>query len=247
MVADVGRRRLAVEIGLVLGIAMSWAGSTSVQADQDSADSGDVIVVDPVNNDRALSEGDSNTPFSLKLPDGAACPGDSANDDWRVQSFLVPAETDMDSLRFNGLRPDGDGYRYRSLRYVSGDIYVMEMTEANEGPGQPGRIVTVPPLTMAFGTVVPGSYRMGIACTPPSWEVEKYWDVNVEIAAAPEVEPGGLKWSVMQPSVAATSPAGSSGSLPWIPLLVAVLGIGGVVLFTRRRRSPTSEPKKAKA
>jgi hypothetical protein len=39
---------------------------------------------------KTLANGSGKTRFSLKLPAGAACSGDSTNGGYRVQSFMVP-------------------------------------------------------------------------------------------------------------------------------------------------------------
>jgi hypothetical protein len=239
------QRRLAIGAGLAVAAMLAVTQPTLAQADP--ADAGDVVVADPVNVNRALTEGESTSAFTLLLPDGAACPGDSANDDWRVQSFLVPADTDIGSLQFRALRPDGDAYR--SLRYLDGDIYVMEFTSPNEVSGEPGQILSIPPLTMAWfetGSLTPGPYRMGIACTPPSWEVEKYWDVGLELESAPEVEPGGLRWRVVASTNAEPLASPSGSSTPWIaPLAVLIVVVGGIIGLRRHRNSTPQSQKEA--
>jgi hypothetical protein len=221
---------------------MSMVEPAAAQTETGSADAGDVVVADPVNVNRALREGDSTSAFTFRLPEGASCPGDSANDDWRVSTFLVPADTNLDTLTYQALRPDGEAYR--SLRYLDGDIYVMEMTNANPGPGEPGLITPIPPLTMAWfetGSLEAGPYKMGIACTDASGAVQRYWDTAVELTTAPDVDPGGLRWSVEPASGASSQPSSSSsGSTTWmLPVVALVVVVGGVVLIRRRQRRPS--------
>jgi len=236
MVPDMRRAHLALGIGVVVFAALTSAAHASAQTEEASADAGDVVVVDPVNVNRALADGDSTSAFTFRLPEGASCPGDSANDDWRVSTFLVPADTNLDTLMYQALRPDGEAYR--SLRYLDGDIFVMEMTNPNPGPGEPGLVNQIPPLTMAWyetGTLAPGPYKMGIACTDAVGAVERYWDTDVELTVALDVEPGGLRWSVVEnTNVAAVEPS-SSGSATWVFLLVAIAAIGGLIVVRRRR------------
>jgi hypothetical protein len=232
------------------GIALLLAGLLSltdpVTAQTGAADAGDVVVADPVNVNRALREGDSTSAFTFRLPEGASCPGDSANDDWRVSTFLVPADTDLDTLAYQALRPDGEAYR--SLRYLDGDIYVMEMTNANPGPGQPGLITPIPPLTMAWfeaGSLPPGPYKMGVACTDASFTVKRYWDTEVELVAAPDVDPGGLRWSIGGNSTPAAAEPSSNGSTTLVVLVAAlVVVVGAVVLIRRRQRHPSPQSQK---
>ena len=148
VVPDMGRQRAAVAIGMLFLTLMSVAGPASAQTETNPADAGAAVVVDPVNVNRQLTDGDSTSAFTFRLPEGASCPGDSANDDWRVQSFLVPAGTDIGSLRYRASRPDGE--KYRSLRFLDGDIFAMELTNPNPGPGRPGEIVALPPMTLAW-------------------------------------------------------------------------------------------------
>jgi hypothetical protein len=53
-----------------------------------------------------LSAGASNTPFGIRLPDGAACSGDSATGGYRVQSYMVPTSVDPATLVFGAAGPD---------------------------------------------------------------------------------------------------------------------------------------------
>ena len=241
-----GYRQASLGFAVFVVSALSMASHASAQTDAGSKDAGDVVVAEPANVNRPLREGDSTSAFSLRLPEGAACPGDSANDDWRVNTFLVPADTNLDTLMYQALRPDGEAYR--SLRYLDGDIYVMEMTNANPGPGQPGLLTPIPPLTMAWwdaGTIPPGPYKIGVACTDAVGAVQRYWDTSVELTAAPEVDPGGLRWSVVDnPNAAPTEPP-SNSSTTWVILLVAlVVVVGGVVVIRRRQRRPSPQSQK---
>lgn len=238
------RMRSALATGLVAIAVLVSTQHVSAQTDAGVNDAGDVVVTEAANVNRAMAAGDSTSAFSLRLPEGASCPGDSANDDWRVNTFLVPAETNLDTLTYRALRPDGEAYR--SLRYLDGDIFVMEMTSANPGPGQPGLITPIPPLTMAYyeaGSLAPGPYKLGIACTDAVGAVQRYWDNAVELTLAPEVDPGGLRWSVIKTSTLAQPESTSSSSTTWVALLLALVVTGGAVLIRRRRRrlSPQSQ------
>lgn len=245
-VSDVGYRYAALGFAVVVVTALSMADHVSAQTDAGSKDAGQVVVAEAANVNRALREGDSTSAFTFRLPEGAACPGDSANDDWRVNTFLVPADTDLDTLMYQALRPDGEAYR--SLRYLDGDIYVMEMTNPNPGPGQPGLLTPIPPLTMAWfeaGSLPPGPYEMGIACTDAVGAVQRYWDTTVELTAAPEVDPGGLRWSVVDNPNAAPTESASNSSTTWVVLSAAlVVVVGGVVVIRRRQRRPSPQSQK---
>lgn len=240
------RTHSAFGIGLVVVATLSLAQHVSAQTESGTKDAGDVVVADPVNVTRAFREGDSTSAFTFRLPEGASCPGDSANDDWRVNTFLVPADTNLNTLTYRALRPDGEAYR--SLRYLNGDIYVMEMTNPNPGPGQPGLITQIPPLTMAWykaGSLAPGPYKMGIACTDAVGAVQRFWDTTVELTEAAEVNPGGLRWRVVENTNAASTESSSIGSTTWAVLLTAiVVGIGGAMVIRRRQRRPSPQSQK---
>lgn len=235
-------------IGLLFALTLASAGNASAAPVTDIADAGNAVVVDSTNVTRQLSEGDSTTLFTFRLPSGAACQGDSANDNWRVQSFLVPADTDIGSLRYRASRPDGE--EYRSLRYIDGNIYSMEMTNQNPGPGMPGEVAELPPMTFAWfpaGSLPPGSYKMGIACTDPSWQVERFWDVTVELESAPQVEPGGLRWQVVVP--AGALPPNDSSSLSAVFVAAFAVLATATIAFVRgrirRKRSPHQKLKES--
>lgn len=161
-----------------------------------AADVGDVVVVSASDRTTPLTEGDTNTVFSLRLPPGSVCPGDSANDDWRVQSFIVPAATDLAALRYGSTRPRGE-FMY-GLYTTEGRPYVQVLLSQNPSPGQPGQILNPPPLS--FGTFTPdllpvGRYKIGIACS--YYEVgAKFWDVEIVLSENRDVEPGQRTWAL---------------------------------------------------
>ena len=55
------------------------------------------------------SVGGSRTAFALRLPNGASCPGDSADDGYRVNSFVVPATVRVEDIAFDGQGPTPSG------------------------------------------------------------------------------------------------------------------------------------------
>jgi len=204
-------------------------------------DGGAAVVVDAVNTNRVLDEFDSTTAFRLRLPQGASCPGDSANDDYRVQTFLVPGDTDLSTLKYRNRSPNGNEL-YRALRFIDGEVSTQVMTEQNTVKGQPALILEArAPFTFAFyreGSLPSGRWQIGVACTPvPGWNVEKFWSAEIVLADAPEVQPGGLRISVV-PDEPATGDSRSGGA----PTSLILVGVGALVLVSaagvlRRRRS----------
>ena len=120
-----------------------------------------------------LDEGGSTTEFSLELPSGAQCPGDSAFEGWRVNSYMVPEVVDVARLTYDGLGPAPAGLadyeRFRQPLYdVGTSPYASALTAAVQEQGDPGLIVDIPTFTLGVyssGDVPAGRYHVGIACT----------------------------------------------------------------------------------
>ena len=238
MLRPVIRPLSAIALATAVGLA---AATPLVASSPIGEDAGYVVIVDPLNVEREYRTGDSASAFGLRLPEGAACPGDSANDGWRVQSFIVPAGTDIGKLVFSANRPNsGDPGSTRSLREVNGGIFTQRMTEQNEVTGQPGLIVDLPPFTFAYfetGTFPPGRYEVGVACTTPDWQVRRFWNAEIQFEVAPDVDPGGLRWTFLGDGAATDDEsdefqfleAGMAGLIGLGALLVGLLAV-------RRRR-----------
>ncbi|HSL74725.1 MAG TPA: hypothetical protein VK853_09660 [Ilumatobacteraceae bacterium] len=238
MRSDVATLRLAFVVGCIAlgGLASPATSAASVDA---PVDAGAVQLLNP--DTRAeLTSGDSNTAFTIGLPPDASCPGDSANDDWRIQSFLVPASDDPGALRYGIIRADGEG-RF-AIYTVQTQPYVHALTGQNPAPGLPGRIPTIPPLSFGVfpaGTLEMQNYRLGIACTLYR-ETAKFWDTEITLSAAPEVQPGEFRWQVVGAPV--TEPVGDDGASvpPAIWAAAVAVAVGVAVLFVRSRRVRTS-------
>lgn len=195
---------------------------------------GDVVVVNALHRLKPLSEGSHDTAFSLRLPTGATCPGDSMNDDWRVQTFVIPSNEDPGALRYAVTGPEGPEHDARvSLYTTEGRPYVNQLLGANTAPGQPGQIVELPPFSfkrLPVDYLPSGTYRVGIACTDYQSVTAKYWDTLVQLTASPKA----MHWTALN-TPNATSAAGIS--TVWIVVIVAgaVVLLGGAVLFRRAR------------
>ena len=225
-------------VGIVLTLLITVLAAEPVTAGPSGTgvDAGDAVIVDAVDTNRELGEFDGNALFRLRLPDGATCPGDSANDDYRVQTFLVPDGTDLSTLTYELTRPTGSD-DYWGLRYVDGEWSLQEMTDQNPGPNQPAAIVDYAmPFTFARYDEIdlePGRWKVGVACTPvPGWNVERYWDADILLEDAPEVESIGLRISVVPTDLA---PSKESGGGPVYPVfIVALAAIAAVALIVKR-------------
>ncbi len=214
-------------------------------------DAGDLLVVTGANSRNALLEGDGNTTFSVALPVGATCPGDSANDGWRIQTFIVPAATDVPALEYGATRPDGD--TMYALYTTEGRPYTQVLLGQNAEPGLPGLILDFPPMSFAPFTpdLLPvGRYTIGVACS--YFEIgERFWDAQIELTEDRDVQPGERRWRVIDPanpSAASNGVAVASSETSGLPtlaivLLVIVTAAGGAsALLIRRRNQPLAEP-----
>lgn len=188
-------RPATTRVWLVTALAVvtvaSWPAAAAAAT---GTRAGDAVVVDSLDLDVPLSEGGSAAIFTLRLPDGASCPGDSANDQYRIQSFVVPAADDPGTLRYEEIKPVGAG-RW-ALYEVGTRPYAQALTDLNDGEGRPGRIGGIPPLSFAVfppGELPDGRYRVGIACTLAR-ATERFWDTELVLTAVPDDEPGQLRW-----------------------------------------------------
>lgn len=212
-----------------------WTAPASAQA----VDAGDAVVVEPADTSQPLERGGSATPFTLRLPTDASCPGDSAHDDYRIQTFIVPAADDPATLEFESTKPVGDG-RW-ALYQTDTRPFVQGLTEMNEGPGEPGRIGGLPVFTFAVyppDLFEDGDYRIGVACTLYG-ELELFWDTEIVLANDVEDEPGQLRWHV------AGAAASTSEATPNRTLALALAGVGaaaavGAVYLRRSDRTAPS-------
>jgi hypothetical protein len=214
---------------LVLVVAGGWARPAAAEGER----AGSAIVIDPGGD--PLDHGGSSTPFTLELPTGAACPGDSANDDYRIQSFVVPDGVDPAGLTYDSTMPVGEGLY--ALYEVNSNPFVQGLTAMAVNPGDPGVIdglptfdfVVFPPETLAEGVT-----HIGIACTLFN-ETVRYWDTDIVLTDTPDDRPAQLTWE------AVGAPAGSGSSTPvlaWVGLgAVVLVVVGGAVALVRRRPS----------
>jgi hypothetical protein len=205
-----------------------------------ATDGGDVVVVEANAAGRELDGGGSGTPYSLRLPDGASCPGDTRNDQWAFQTFMIPADIDPASLEFSDAGPTGP-FQF-ALYAETTQPLTDEILVPNAEPGLPGLIPPIPPLT--FSVFPPGelegSYRIGVACTFLR-EPSIFWDASIVIDVDADDEPGQFSWRTEGSPVA--QPSDGSSSLPIVAAAigVGVLGVAGVTL--RRRSRPSTSTK----
>lgn len=214
-VARDATRTASVLSAVMLAIA-SWmfaTGAGVAPAGAVATNSGPLRVAAPAGGANAggvLNSGGSATDFTLQLPDGAKCAGDSATDGYRVQSFMVPASVDPGALTFDaaGPTPNGTGASFRQPLYdTNGAPLVNHQTDIEVEGQEGGNISGTPAFDFAvFGdegpTVVPaGSYTMGLACTKgPAGpdQLDRFWSVGLVFAHDSADEPSGIKWALAQ-------------------------------------------------
>lgn len=188
-----------------------------------------------------LDAGGSSTEFSLRLPEGAECPGDSAFEGWRVNSYMVPAAVNVTTLAYDGSGPTPMGLQehgtFRQPLYdIETSSYVSALTAAVQERGEPGPIVDIPMFTFGVfspGDVPAGRYHLGIACTLLN-EVGLVWDAEIEIAEAADDEPAQFRWRV----VGAESGGSGSGAPTALAVAAAAIAFLSIHTWTRRRRVP---------
>ncbi len=225
----VDRLVLTAVVGL---FSATWLGGVAFASVGSAQDAGDVVVVQPNAALRELEGAGSATPFSLRLPEGANCPGDTRNDQWSYQTFMIPANDDPATLSFSAAGPTGS--RQYALYEVNTSPLVDAILVPNLEPGQPALIPPLPPLT--FDVFPPGeiegSYRIGVACTFLR-ESARFWDTEIVATRAEADEPGQFTWRI------ANRPAVATESDPSMfpALALAILAAVALFLYTIRRRN----------
>jgi alpha-tubulin suppressor-like RCC1 family protein len=119
------------------------------------------------------------TSFRIQLPAGAACPGDSATNGYRWQTFLAATSVDVSQATYLGGTPSVPGGAQIDVLYTSGNPIVDQNTAVTTGAivGLPNSFeFTVFPANY----LTAGSYRLGVACTL-NGAVEKYWAAGLTL------------------------------------------------------------------
>lgn len=186
-------------------------------------------VVNPVGG-APLNSGGSATDFTIKLPTGAACAGDSADGGYRVSSYMVPSTVDPSTLTFDAAGPVGSGFK--PLYDTTGSPYVVQQTAAADTAGGPGPIIGIPAFDYGVwtpGDIAAGAYNIGIACTlgpAGPTQMKEYWNLQKTFSASASDSPAGVTWIV--------------GALPQAPVLSSVTA--GNAALTANYTSTPSDP-----
>jgi len=203
-----------------------------------AVDEGTVTITSP--DGIPLSAGGSSTPFTVQFPESSTCPGDSANDDWRVQSFMIPADDDPGAIEYGFSGPGGIQF---PLFAADTRPYAHQLLPINAGAGQPARIPAAPAMTFTIfpaGAIAMGEYRIGIACTYFR-STAKYWDTEIVLTESSSDAPSKFEWRVVGAPVdaveAASLESGSSSRALPIAAGIGVVVVVGAMLWFRRRPS----------
>lgn len=237
-------RSAAALAGALIALAStSVAAASAAAVDPEPMHAGELLLVSPANRDAVVAEGASATPFALRLPDGASCPGDSMHDDWRVSSFFTPVAVDPTTLQFTVNDPEGEGNW--AMYDVDTSPYVDQLLLANEVAGEPGLVGDTPPLSFGVfhpGLLADGEYRIGIACTYIPRRMDRYWDTVIVVTNDATDEPGGFRWRLADSSVGAQLAAAPDDGPPRALVVALVAGAAGALafafMFVRHRRAP---------
>jgi hypothetical protein len=236
-----GERAVRLVASLALTTSLALCPFTAGPAAAESDRAGNAIIVDPRDWSHGITRGDSNTVWTLRLPQGASCPGDTFNDDWRIQTFIVPATDDPGTMKYRAIGPAGTTTDDKWALYGADTVpFVQQATAKNDTPGHPGLII-MPLPDFSFGVfrpgyLPPGHYRMGVACAL-AWVTGRYWDTEIDLTQAPDVQPGQFRWTVVGSSASARSSNGGflGGAPRWVLFTAFAAGLVMlVVLLTRR-------------
>jgi hypothetical protein len=242
----------------VLGLSLSVLGVTAASA----ATTNGVATIENSSESAPLTgvQG-SATPFTVGLPAGAACDGDTATDGWGVVSYMVPQSVyGTNGANLPGLVSYSGGFEQVGLGYfaaggapltsqptapVSGDILSNV-----QGPWQwsglsPTHVAAVGtgPLASPYqNELIPAGgssqvWESGIACINASGVITDWWNAEITFTASSS-DTNGYTWT----------PTTSTGAnVPESPLNVALPLGGGLILLaafgiTWRRRRHASLP-----
>jgi hypothetical protein len=221
----------AVTVGLLVcavvigaSIPASFAGGTR---------SGDAVPTDPQSN-ASVTSGGSSTAWTLKLPSGAACSGDTATHAYHVYSFIVPAAVDPGTLVFNPSTGPSQGL---PLVDATGSSFMAANTAQTTG-----QVVQVPAFNLTlFATtdqggarlaLPPGYYNVGLACANTLGQGDKYWSSQFTFVANTS-DPNGEVWTDHSSSTS-TSAGGNGLALP-----IGIAAVACVAYFVHRGRRRT--------
>ena len=217
--------------------AFPYSAHAGTEVQLDVEDAGNVTITEAAKPTAILMGGDRETPFGLRLPDDAECPGDSATDQWRVESFVIPGEDDPADIRFASYSLATDGQW--PLLDVDSQKFLAEFMPENPAAGLPGQIPDLPTFTFELygrNELPEGRYTLGIACSYFN-KMGVFWSTQIDLKYESGDPSSDFQWHVVTPPAGADGTAGqdSSSSTTWFVALGAAAT--GLIFVLYRRRN----------
>ena len=238
------KTRWAMALGLAWSVVFGLSAPTFAQGSHELRE---LTVVEASGSKRQITKGDSATKFSLRLSEPVSCPGDSADENYRVQSYMVPASLKPHDIEYNGLGPAPHSFGvFETFRQPLYDIttrpYDSALTEEAESPGEPGAIVNIPTFSFAVyspGDLPPGTYNVGIACTLNNKAVIS-WNTRLVFTKSTKDKPAQVKWQIEGADKSSSLKNDNSNSaMGPIAAFVIVVSVALVVVSARSSRRRT--------
>lgn len=163
--------------------------------------------------------------FTLRLPSGAACPGDAVSGGWTWTAYMsLSSPTSFTGFDSNGPTPQGFGTSFtQALRDPSGNPIVGQAPNVGDGA-----IINIPNVSFSsfnlgdFDTTATRVYNVGIACVN-SGALDKFW--NVQMTVTPDTTAAGgtpqIHWEngtkPSAPVLNTVTPGNGSASVGYTP------------------------------
>jgi hypothetical protein len=213
-----------------LGVALAVLTTTVIgtAAAAAAVHSGTSSVVAP--DGTPLQSGGSATAFTLRLPENAACPGDSEHHGYLVYGYVAPSNADPGTLTFPGGYPSSG----LDLITVHGEPFKTRATAVLTGS-----ILQPPGFVWSrydhhSDVLPPGTYDVGIACAFQYGHVASYWNTKVTILAS-STDPGGFTWQVTGFHAGRGGGWSNGALILGVTLVGALVVVGGVTIGLRNR------------
>ncbi|MDP1792900.1 MAG: hypothetical protein Q8K63_02080, partial [Acidimicrobiales bacterium] len=179
---------------IVLGVVVYTPAAAALDA------SGAAVIVDEAGE--PLMSGTTRDVFTIELPEGAECQGDSQDGGYRVESFLLPVRHNPGDMKWGELAPTAQGSF--ALYDTATNPYVHQLTGVATDRGGPGLITNTAQFSFGVFLDAPellasGRYFTGLACSRLD-DTTRYWATEVRIDVdttrpADEV----VRWEVLTP------------------------------------------------
>jgi hypothetical protein len=199
-----GPRRLKVGLAAVVVFMATFAGLTAAGVSPAAASTldGTATIANP-GNDSALASGGSATQYTLTLPAGASCTGDTATDGYHVFSYLVREGTSPAAISFASGLPADYPDAPTGLFDSTGNYYGPANTAVSTGQivSIPGNLEFAPMLSrglslskLLYTGSTSGVWEAGIACANSTGAVSDYWNTEVTFTSSGS-DPNGFVWA----------------------------------------------------